>query len=176
MCQERREGSCHGEPGGWERRWGVRGDGHGSSQRGPAAPGGCVSLPSTPFPGQGGSVASACELEMALTSARPRGGRTCWAPGRRQGSLPGSTPPQPGWLPASVSFSPSCGVRATAGHISPSPRSCSQLCRGAPGLPPAPTKTVHSPTSLSPVPRARMGRPLDATAMGRPISKTFPTS
>lgn len=68
-------------PGGWERgrpcgpgrRWGVRGDGHGSLQRGPAAPGGCVSLPSTPFPGQKGSGASACELEMPLTSAHPCG-------------------------------------------------------------------------------------------------------
>lgn len=114
----------------------------------------------------------------ATDVAHPCGGRTCWAIGNRQGSLPGSAPPQPGSLPVSVSFSPSPGIRApvTVGHKPSSARSLSPQCQGPPGLPLAPTRIVCGPTSLPPYPWVPKGSPLGAVGMGEQISKPFPTS
>lgn len=157
-------------------RWNVRGHGHGSIQKGPAAPGGCVSLPSTLFPGQRGSGASACELEMPLTSACPGGGRSCWATGSRQGSQPGSMLTQPGLLPAIISFSPSSGVRApvTVGHKSPSARSHSQCARELLALLLLPQKFCTAPLHSPRSPRDPQGCPLGTMDMGGRFPSHFP--
>lgn len=104
-----------------------------------------VSLPSTAFPGQRGSEARACGLETPRMSSGPCGAR------QRVGPCPHPAARlAPSWrfpLPCSGQ------LPFQRGHKSSPASSSSKPHQGAPGSPPAATKThtapLHSPPSLS---------------------------
>lgn len=94
-----------------------------------------VSLPSTTFPGQRGSGARACGLETPLTSAGP-----CW-----DGQSAGPCPDPAARLAPSWCFHLPCSgeLPLQRGHKSSSASTSSKSHQGAPGSPPAATKTAQ---------------------------------